>query len=827
MKKLMSVLLALALVLAMVPVAASADDTGPIQVSGLQQSGESSYDSLSDALSAVNQDQGDGSITITLSAGSYSATENEQFKITRDNVSLIGAGQENTIIAGGEYSCSGQAGFLVSGDNVTISNVTITSAKKDAVKVTKIADTAGLGLVTDFTLSNSTVKNEVKSGDDRGHGLNLHGVQGATITNVTAISDGKCAISVANSPAGEEDVHGVTVFGCTLSGAWGSIGLMYGEGNAYESPVDLVLGEGNRVGDGSTATIYSERPVTEENADSITFEAEVEGLSTVLSSGALKLETAEGVDLPATNLVAEVNGVGYTTLQAAIDSAKDGDTVEVYAGTHDGSIVIDGKDITLEGPVDGEAVITISVDTASKIKSQTAIAIAGETTPYSGIVAVKDATVTLKNLTIQGNAEAASAVNALTHTDRYAGLVVLDADVTVENCAITDITYTNGPDGLQGMQNGFGIYAVAASKHNLTLTNVDITNFNKAAAVIRSNVDLTMTGGSVTGYGAQAVISQNGIQYAGNATISGTTFSGLQYTAENEWKGGSTAIYNVGTGTESTIENVKTEEVDYAVSASASTNITGGIYAGKIYGEPVAEGEDSVLSVSGGTYPDCDVTEYLEEGLEQNENGTVVKDTPSTPGGGTPSEPEEPTWPFTDVTEGDDWFYDAVAYVYENGIMAGTDETTFEPYMELDRAMAAQLFYNLEGKPAVTGDSTFTDVTSGHWAVDAITWAAQNDIVAGIGGGLYDPDSNVTREQFAVMLYKYARFKGYDLTATGDLTQFPDAGSISSWAETALSWANGKGLINGHENGTIDPKGSTIRAQAASIMANFDQNVAK
>ena len=209
--------------------------------------------------------------------------------------------------------------------------------------------------------------------------------------------------------------------------------------------------------------------------------------------------------------------------------------------------------------------------------------------------------------------------------------------------------------------------------------------------------------------------------------------------------------------------------------------------------------------------------------IEANETETFVY----TSGGGTPSEPEEPTWPFTDVTEGDDWFYDAVAYVYENGIMAGTDETTFEPYMELDRAMAAQLFYNLEGKPVVTGDSTFTDVTSGHWAVDAITWAAQNDIVAGIGGGLYDPDSNVTREQFAQMLYNYARFKGYDLTATGDLTRFPDAGSISSWAETALSWANGNELINGHENGTIDPKGRTIRAQAASIMANFDQNVAK
>ena len=201
-------------------------------------------------------------------------------------------------------------------------------------------------------------------------------------------------------------------------------------------------------------------------------------------------------------------------------------------------------------------------------------------------------------------------------------------------------------------------------------------------------------------------------------------------------------------------------------------------------------------------------------------------DPPVTPGG-TPSEPEEPTWPFTDVTEGDDWFYDAVAYVYENGIMAGTSETIFSPSMKLNRAQAAQLFYNLEGKPAVAGDSAFTDVASSHWAVDAITWAAENEVVAGIGGGLYDPDSNVTREQFAQMLYNYAQYKGYDLTASGDLAQFPDAGSISGWAETALSWANGNGLINGHENGTIDPQGSAIRAQAASIMANFDQNVAK
>ena len=244
---------------------------------------------------------------------------------------------------------------------------------------------------------------------------------------------------------------------------------------------------------------------------------------------------------------------------------------------------------------------------------------------------------------------------------------------------------------------------------------------------------------------------------------------------------------------------------------------------------PAEIGKELPKSEYGWTIHGKRYTTFEEELFQLADGESALRAEPSDPpvnpgGGGTPTEPEEPTWPFEDVTEGEDWFYDAVAYVYENGIMAGTSDTTFEPYMELDRAMAAQLFYNLEGKPAVTGDSTFSDVTSGHWAVDAITWAAQNDIVAGIGGGLYDPDSNVTREQFAVMLYKYARFKGYDLTATGDLTQFPDAGSISSWAETALSWANGNELINGNEDGTLAPGGTAIRAQAASILAQFDQS---
>lgn len=183
--------------------------------------------------------------------------------------------------------------------------------------------------------------------------------------------------------------------------------------------------------------------------------------------------------------------------------------------------------------------------------------------------------------------------------------------------------------------------------------------------------------------------------------------------------------------------------------------------------------------------------------------------------------------PFTDVNNGD-WFLAAVQYVYENDRMAGTSSTTFQPEVNLTRAMAAQVFYNLEGQPAVTGDTTFTDAAAaGDWAVKAITWAEQTGVVAGIGDGLFDPTANVTREEFAQMMYNYASYKEYDLTLEGDLSQFEDASAISGWAETAMSWANGSGLINGHDDSTIDPQGTTTRAQAASILMNFDQNVAE
>ena len=210
--------------------------------------------------------------------------------------------------------------------------------------------------------------------------------------------------------------------------------------------------------------------------------------------------------------------------------------------------------------------------------------------------------------------------------------------------------------------------------------------------------------------------------------------------------------------------------------------------------------------------------------MTEGENGQYTFTKKVTPG---PGGEEEDGFPFTDVKTSD-WYYDAVKYVYENGLMAGTSETTFAPEVKLNRAMAVQILYNLEGKPAVTEAATFTDAAAaGEWALDAIAWAQQTGVVAGMGDNLFAPAAQVTREQFAQMMYNYAKYKGYDLTAAGDLAQFTDSGKLQSWAVTAMKWANGNGLINGFEDNTLQPAGTTIRGQAASIIMNFDKNVAK
>ena len=183
--------------------------------------------------------------------------------------------------------------------------------------------------------------------------------------------------------------------------------------------------------------------------------------------------------------------------------------------------------------------------------------------------------------------------------------------------------------------------------------------------------------------------------------------------------------------------------------------------------------------------------------------------------------------PFTDLAA-NAWYTDAVAYVYRHDIMEGMSATTFQPNGTLSRAMAVQIFYNLEGQPDISGENLgypYEDVNAQAWYGDAVYWARITGVATGYGDGTFQPTDSITRQEFAQMLYNYAKYKGYDLTAEGDLSQFPDSGSVADWAETAMSWANGNKLINGHDDGTLEPGGTTTRAQAASTLMRFDQNL--
>ena len=191
------------------------------------------------------------------------------------------------------------------------------------------------------------------------------------------------------------------------------------------------------------------------------------------------------------------------------------------------------------------------------------------------------------------------------------------------------------------------------------------------------------------------------------------------------------------------------------------------------------------------------------------------------------TDPVDPEWenPFTDVAEGD-WFYDAVKYVHENEMMVGTSDTLFGPDDTTTRAMIVTILYRLEGSPAAAG-SSFADVATDAYYADAVAWAAQNGIVMGYSDTQFAPDDNITREQMASILYRYASFKGYDVSAQSELAGYTDVSAISDYALTAMKWANGSGLINGRTDTTIEPQESASRAEVAAILMRFCENVAK
>ncbi len=187
------------------------------------------------------------------------------------------------------------------------------------------------------------------------------------------------------------------------------------------------------------------------------------------------------------------------------------------------------------------------------------------------------------------------------------------------------------------------------------------------------------------------------------------------------------------------------------------------------------------------------------------------------------------TNPFVDVP-GDAWYYDAVKYVNENGLMAGTSANTFAPDLTTTRGMIVTILYRLAGSPDIEDEIwgyPFKDVDANAYYATAVYWARMNGIVAGYSDELFGPNDTITREQMATILYRYAQYKGYDTTAKADLSKYTDAAQIGSYAVDAIRWANAEGLVSGTSGTTLTPKGSATRSQVAVILMRFCQNIVK
>lgn len=223
----------------------------------------------------------------------------------------------------------------------------------------------------------------------------------------------------------------------------------------------------------------------------------------------------------------------------------------------------------------------------------------------------------------------------------------------------------------------------------------------------------------------------------------------------------------------------------------------------------------------GGWYADKALTQRITE-IKLSGSKTVYADWKKRE----PNEPDAVKNPFADVNAGD-WFYRDVLFSYEKGLMSGMDAAAFAPYANTTRAQIAVIFYRMEGSPAVEGENSFTDVVRGSgtaWFYDAVTWAQQNGIMGGYGNSSFAPNDPITREQLAAIFYRYAQYKGYDTTQGGmAIREFDDYESISDYAMGAMAWAVNTGLVKGDSN-LLYPKGTATRAELAALFHRFAEN---
>ena len=785
-------------------------DSGTVTVTGESASGDSygiypaqSFTVNGGSITAQSGEAGGGSYgiyapqSVTIYGGSVTAASGEaggNFSCgirARGTVTI----EDGTVNATGGNAFSDSYGIYAS--SFTINGGTVVATGGEAAKrysmgvradrgitiddgvVTATGDTApdfsyGMNTSGNFTMNGGIVT--ATSGKAR----LSYGIRGGTLIIKSGTLDATSGKTVQDSvgifAVNDIKIDGGDVTGIGSTGERNSIGI-------FASSGDMIISGGDVTGKSGTGELSCGIATnTKLEIKSATVKAEGGTASTQFSCGLYAAETCSIED-------STVTATGGTTEQ--------GNSSGIFAGDTTSAQVIP---VTIKN-----ATVTATGGTATNGKSS---GISATDTIAAVTVTIEDATVTAT-----GGSAGTGSYGILTETaDSKASTVTINGNSVVrlnttgDHAETIHGTTVNRNSGII-FENGEGtVYGNVELQEDLTVgADESLTIPHGAALTIPDGTTLTNSGtitndGTIDNQGALTIRPGGGL--AGSGTVTGNSV---------EWP------YTPPPANPNYRIDVTTTE------------------GGTVTKDPAAAkaGETVTLTptpAEGYEVGDVTVTDRFGDAVEVTENadGTYTFTMPN----GQVSvnvtfvEVQTEPLPFTDVSE-TDWFHDAVQYVYENGLMDGIGDNRFAPNNPTTRAQLVTILYRLEGEPAVTGESGFTDVEADTWYTNAVAWAAANGIVNGVSETQFAPGNNITREQLATILYRYAQAKGYDVSAFADLSGFPDAGDIQEYATQALSWAVAEGLLQGFEDDTLRPQGNATRAQIATILMRFCQTVAE
>ena len=727
-----------------------------------------------------------GTVTVTgesASGDSYGIYPAQSFTVNGGTVTAVGGEAEGRSIG------------IYTGGAVTIENGSVTATGREAG-----GSSYGINTPNSVTINGGAVTAE--SGEAEGNSCGIY------TPNTVTVNDG--ALTATGGKAdGEHSMGlyvngGITISDGTVTATGGTAGeLSYG---MYT---------------GGTITI---------NGGIITAESSYAGLSygircgTCLITDGTVTATSGKTYQDCVGIYAKYN----ITIKGGAVTAMAGESVGEGAynfgiRSHNGSIIIEGGTVTATGGTahgtkDNMSSGLFAREGSITVSGGTVTATGGESTrsgsncsAYSTGFFAKDAvtvsggTVTATGGTVTGPAGAGGSYGIFveskdTSTVTINGNSVVRLNTTGDHAETIHGTTVNRNSGIV-FENGVGtVYGEVTLQEDLTVDAGErLTIPQGAALTIPDGTTLTNSGtitndGTIDNQGALTIRPGGGL--AGSGTVTGNSVE-WPYTPPpanpnyridvTATEGGAVTKDPAAAKAGETVTLTPTPDAGYEVGEVTVTDR---------FGNAVA-----VMENADGTY-----TFTMPNG-QVSVNVTFV-------------EVQTEPLPFTDVSE-TDWFHDAVQYVYDNGLMGGVGDGQFAPNATTNRAMVVTILYRLAGEPDVSGDVAFTDVEPGLWYTDAVLWAAQNGIVNGVSETEFAPGEDITREQLAAILYRYAAYQGYDVSQRADLSGFGDASSISGYAQEALSWAHAQGLVLGFEDGSLRPQGTASRAQIAAVLMRF------